>query len=164
MSSYLTMELEREGPAKRVAGERGSGDLFFANHLPYCFDPVHAAAQRLGIASIFEFAKGLDETRVQAEIAVYGKPMEEIDGSEAVLPSEETEAAVSRIYYSTGPWFDPAEGLRTGNAMIAHFRGNPSELADCPNGDGVVRDLEALVNALQEAQRRGRRFRINYSS
>lgn len=161
MSQYLTMELEAEGPAKRVCGQRRSGDLFFANNLPYCSDQVHAAAERLGVESVFAFAKGLEETRATAQRAVYGKPVAEFGDEDEI--TDEREDEVDRIYYSTGPWFEPAQGVRSATALIKHFEEHAYELAGSDYGEGVVPDLKQLLAALEEAQRRGRRFRLHYS-
>jgi hypothetical protein len=164
MSMYLTMELEREGPAKRVPGDRRSEDLFFANGMPYCFGPLDAAARRLGVASIFEFSRGLDEVRRAAETAVYGKPMGALNYDDP-KPTAKTEAEVDRIYYSSGPWFTTKEGLRTANALLMYFRDNEAELDDGSwQAQSVLPELEAFVSALREAQRRRKRFRLHYSA
>ena len=44
-----------------------------------------------------------------------------------------------------------------------HFEENAYELAGRGYGEGVVPDLKQLLTALEEAHRRGRRFRLHFS-
>lgn len=160
MSRYLTLELEVEGPAKAVPGQRRSGDLFFANNLPCCFDEVQAAAERLGMDGVFDFAEGLDQTRSAAEAAVYGKSMKEFGPDDEI--TDEREDEVDRIYYRTGPWF-AGSGDADGDGTDPAFRDQPPRTGRMPPRRGVVPDLKQLLEALEEARRRGRRFRLHYS-
>lgn len=162
MSQYLTMELENEGPARMMPGDLQSGDLFFANNLPYCRHVVDSVSARLGLPSIFYFSEGREEARRQAEVAVYGKPEDELDEDDPEI-TDETEAEVSRIYYSTGLWFTPEEGLRATVALLKYFVDNPVALQACRYGLGGVPDLAQLWVALQEAATRKRRFRLRFS-
>ena len=162
MSQHFTMEFEGEGPAKNVPGDLRSGDVYFANSITSCRREVDAAARRLGVRSFFDFAVEWESLQRAAEVAVYGKPVTELDEGDP----EETDAMqerVDRVYYRTGPWFTPEEGLRTADPLIEHFEAGSGGPGGDAGAAGVLHDLHHFKAALQVAAGRGRRFRLRLS-
>ena len=120
MSQYLTMWLRGIGPAKVVQSDPKSGDLFFANAIPWSFGVLHEAAEREGVFSIFDYAEGHDEAQRRAEIEVYGKPEDELDDEDPEI-SDEMLARVRERASDIDPWYEPADGLETARALLQFF-------------------------------------------
>jgi hypothetical protein len=56
-------------------------------------------------------------------------------------------------------WYDPDDGLQIAAALIAHFEADPKASKD-PYMPAFMEELRAFEDALREAKRRGRRFRL----
>ena len=152
MAVWVTMEFEDEGPANAKAGDSRSEDALFARHMPRRFDELAAAAAALGVTHVFDFAPDMEALWDAAEQAV----SERAGGGH---DEDALEELIDREYYSSGPWFDPDEGLRSAEALAAHFRASPAahEYA------GLIAELEDMAVELREGKRRGCRFRLYYS-
>jgi hypothetical protein len=61
---------------------------------------------------------------------------------------------------TSGRWYDPDDGLRTAGALIAHFVANPKVPGSTPYRGRLMNELRMLEEALREAKRRGKRFRL----
>ena len=163
MSQYLTMWLRGIGPAKVVQSDPKSGDLFFANAIPWSFGVLHEAAEREGVFSIFDYAEGHDEAQRRAEIEVYGKPEDELDDEDPEI-SDEMLARVRERASDIDPWYEPADGLETARALLQFFESNPTALTEGGKFAASIPDeLRAFEVALHEAQKRGCQFRLRWS-
>ncbi|MBW4621927.1 MAG: hypothetical protein KME17_21505 [Cyanosarcina radialis HA8281-LM2] len=162
MSQYLTMEVEQEGPAKIIPGDLESGDLFFANNIPYSHDVVCAAAEKLNVKSIFDFVVS-EELQSEAEVTAFGKTLDDLEDEDDDFElTEEIEDKINLVYYRIGPWYTVDEGIETGRILLKYFLENP-ELTESQPGSGVIGDLEEFLTALEEVKKRGKRFRLDYS-
>jgi hypothetical protein len=60
-------------------------------------------------------------------------------------------------------WYDPDDGLKTAAALIAHFQADPKASKD-PYMPAFLEELGEFQEALREAKRRGRRFRLSLNN
>lgn len=134
--------------------------------LPLLATPLDAAARELGLRPLTEFV--CDESELEREIE--GEVLREHLGEDVdwrnidpALPETIVPDAVRGRLSGRGPFYDPAEGLRTVQGLIAHLNSNPETVAGLKKRltvDDVLRGLLKMENTLLYARGKERRFRI----
>lgn len=98
---------------------------------------IDELAERLGLEPLSHFF-----SRDPQAIAAYLRGLGAEPDMDA-LPDEE--------------WFEPAEGLATVQALLAHLQNEPN---DVPEPGRIIADLEVVAAALMAAQDAGSRFHL----